>query len=98
MLDWLEEHQLPCLFKAIFGVRCPVCGFQTAILALLRGDWITSLNAWSPLLPLMVFLILATLRICGLKKITAGTLKSFGFVCLIIILISYLLQLSVNNI
>lgn len=97
MLDWLEIHQLPCLFKAVFGIECPGCGFQRAVLLLLRGQIGASVCTWPALLPLLAFILLEILRISGLKKIPARLIKNTGFVCLIIILISYLLKLIINT-
>lgn len=93
MLEWLEAHQLPCLFRIIFGVNCPGCGFQTAVILLLKGEWGASIILWPGLLPLLLLFSMIALRITGIKKISAGMLKNVGFVCLIIILISYLLKL-----
>lgn len=93
MLEWLEAHQLPCLFREFFGIICPGCGCQTAACHLLRGNWEASFMVWPGLLPLIVFMALIMSRIIGMKKISVGMLKSVGFVCLIIILISYLLKL-----
>ena len=93
MLEWLEDHQLPCLFKAVFGIDCPGCGFQRAMLFLLRGQVPESMLAYPALIPILIFLLLGLLQISGVKKISSGMLKSLGFVCLIIILISYLLIL-----
>ena len=97
MLEWLETHQLPCLFKLVFGIDCPGCGFQRAVLLLLEGKLGSAVCMWPGLFPLLVFLLLAVVRICGVKKISGELLKNIGFVCLIIILISYLLKLTVNT-
>lgn len=96
MFEWLESHQLPCLFKAIWGIECPGCGFQRALLFLMRGEWLASACTWPALLPLLAFILLAVLKISGVKKITGDLIKNVGFVCLIIILISYLLKLMIN--
>lgn len=97
MLDWLEVHQLPCLFRAVFGIECPGCGFQRALLLLLKGQVWASVCIWPALLPLMAFVLLGTFRIFGMKKISEELIKNMGFVCLIIILISYLLNLIINT-
>lgn len=97
MLEWLEMHQLPCIFKGIFGIDCPGCGFQRAVLLLLKGDIGGSVSTWPALIPLLFFMMLSAARISGMKKISAEYLKNAGFVCLIIILISYLLRLIVNT-
>lgn len=94
MLEWIEAHQLPCLFRTILGIECPGCGFQRAFIFLFRGDVWASVKIWPALIPLLVFLCLAILRLVGLKKIGLNLLKTLGFICLIIILISYLLKLN----
>ncbi|MCY7291977.1 MAG: DUF2752 domain-containing protein [Ferruginibacter sp.] len=38
IISWLEQRELPCLFKKYFHVDCPGCGFQRSIVALLRGN------------------------------------------------------------
>lgn len=97
MLEWLEAHQLPCLFKATFGIECPGCGFQRAVILGMKGQLMASIAAWPGLLPLLIFLMLALGRMAGVKKISGEAVKNVGFVCLIIILISYLFKLIVNT-
>ena len=97
MLEWLETHQLPCLFREIFGIICPGCGFQRALLLLLRGEVGEAFCVWPGLLPLGVFIVLIIVRIAGIKKISERLLKNMGFVCLLMILISYLLKLIVKT-
>jgi len=54
---WLEELMLPCYFKVVFGIDCPGCGGQRAVLLLLKGDVSASIVAYPPLLPI-VFMVL----------------------------------------
>ena len=59
-VDWLEKRQLPCFYKSVFGLECPGCGIQRAIIALLQGDLSGSFKLYPALLPLIamfVFLI-----------------------------------------
>ena len=86
---WLEGHQLPCLVKDTFGIECPGCGFQTAVLLLLKGELWESVKIYPGLIPLIVFMGLAMAHFVGMKKFA-------GFVCLLIILISYLLKLIIH--
>ena len=49
----------PCLFTAIFGVRCPGCGSLRALHALAHGDLTAALGFNAPLviaLPVVAFL------------------------------------------
>lgn len=95
MLEWFEAHQLPCLVKRYIGVECPGCGFQTALGLLLKGEWKASFFTYPALFPLLLFLGMVFLRLCGMKKISLGGLKIAGFACLATILISYLLKLTI---
>lgn len=94
MLEWLETHQIPCLVKHYLGIECPGCGFQTALLLLLKGEWKASFSVYPALFPLLIFLGLGFMRLCGVKKICGSWLKIAGFICLATILISYLLKLT----
>lgn len=96
MLEWLEAHQLSCWIKSLTGIECPGCGMQRALILLLKGELWASITTYPALLPLMLFLILALLKVTGVKKITSGWIKTSGFVCLGIILISYLLKLTIT--
>ena len=35
----LEKYMIPCLSKTLFGVECLGCGFQRALLLVLKGEW-----------------------------------------------------------
>ena len=35
----LEKYMIPCLSKTLFGIECLGCGFQRALLLLLKGEW-----------------------------------------------------------
>lgn len=50
--------------------------------------------AYPAIYPLLAFLVLGILKICGVKKIEPVALKITGFACLATILISYLLKLT----
>lgn len=92
MIEWLEAHQLPCFIKAIWGIRCPGCGFQTALLSLLKGDIQVAVVTWPGIVPLFVFGLLLAGRCCGIRKISAGCLKVSGFCCVATILVVYVFR------
>ena len=46
---WILSHL--CLFRALTGIECPLCGLTHAMLAFARGDWRAAIgyNALSPM-------------------------------------------------
>lgn len=50
IIDWLNEHLLPCSIKAITGFDCPGCGIQRSFIALLKGDISASVQLYPALM------------------------------------------------
>jgi len=94
-LDWLEKFQLPCVYKTLFGIECPGCGMQRAIIYLLKGNIIESIKMYPPLIPLLImFGFLATHLIFKFKHGAKMLIWLFVFnVC--IITINYLYKLLI---
>lgn len=46
----------PCIYKQLFGIDCPFCGFQRSVIALLKGDFADSFIFYPPLIPLIISL------------------------------------------
>lgn len=57
-LDRWTQNMFPCIYKQLFGIDCPFCGFQRAVIALLRGDFGKSFCYYPPLIPLLISLLL----------------------------------------
>lgn len=86
---WLEEHELPCMYKSLFGHECPGCGMQRAFVELLKGNFTDSIYIYPGLIPLILTLIFTLLQIIfkwekGGKIIILSTI-----VTVLIILISF---------
>src|ERR1035437_2838241 len=55
----IEDKLLPCAYKQMLGIDCPLCGFQRSLIMLFRGEVTMSFHMYPPLIPilsLMVFL------------------------------------------
>ncbi|MCX6251562.1 MAG: DUF2752 domain-containing protein [Bacteroidetes bacterium] len=86
LVKWLEAHQLPCPVKQTFGVDCPGCGSQTAIIELLKGNFTGSFHAYPALIPLLLMLLALIIHILFKIPKGAAILKIlFIFTSLIII-------------
>jgi hypothetical protein len=60
---WLQNHLLPCPFKKLTGVDCPGCGFQRSVIALFKGDIVTSLHFYPATIPIIFTSLFVALAI-----------------------------------
>jgi len=93
MLLWLEKHMLPCLYKSIFGIDCPGCGFQRSCIALLKGDLIKSLSLYPATIPIFItagfFIVNTVFKFKKQNAIKKGLLGIVG----VIVVVNYLLNM-----
>ncbi len=95
-INWLEQHQLPCLYKAFFGIECPGCGTQSALIELLKGNLAESFRAWPPLAPMM-FMILYLIAFLIFRFKNGITILKITFIInAIIITINYIYRLTLH--
>lgn len=93
MIYWLEQHQLPCLFKSVFHFDCPGCGLQRSMVALLKGDVAESARQYPAVFPI---LLLFGYSFYYLVKKNAGGLNRIKFLFIIsasVIVIHYIYKI-----
>lgn len=78
---------LPCIYKQLFGISCPLCGFQRSLLSLLQGNIFGCIRLFPPFF-FLLFTVVVSL-ICYLRK------KSLNFrfikllwICLAVLLVA----------
>ncbi len=91
-LDWLEHHLLPCPTKYFFGVECPGCGMQRAIIELLRGNLVESIKLYPPLIPMLLMLVVLVINLKVNSAVWQKVLKYFFVANVAIILINYIFK------
>ncbi len=62
ILQWASEHLLPCFYKQVFGISCPLCGCQRSVILLCEGRFWDSMKMFPPLLPLTITLLMVCIR------------------------------------
>ncbi len=85
-----EKYMIPCPTQSLFGIPCPGCGVQRAILELFKGNFIESLKYYPPLIPVLLLIILLILHLKFEIKNGANILKYFFIFNIIIIVINYI--------
>jgi len=93
---WLENHTLPCLYKSLFGIECPGCGTQTAIIELLKGNLKESFISYPPLLPLMFMMLYLILFLKFRFKYGLQVLKLTFIINAVIITVNYIYKLTLH--
>lgn len=63
----LEKYMIPCLSKTLFGVECLGCGFQRALLLLLKGEWSAAFSMY-PAVYSMLAMFVGILLFYSTKK------------------------------
>lgn len=92
-LDWAEKHLFTCPFKAHFGLDCPGCGLQRAVLALFRGDLISSFKLYPAAIPLIFVVLFTLIHLKVDFKFGAQLIKITFAGVAVIILISYIYKI-----
>lgn len=93
IIEWLEAHQLPCYYKKFLGIECLGCGMQTALLFLLKGEFIESLKAFPALIPIIILIAFLILHLIFKFKKGARILKIWLIFTVTIMIVSYLIEL-----
>jgi hypothetical protein len=94
MITWLQDHLLPCAFKSLSGIDCPICGFQRAFLLLLQGRVTDSFKIYPPLIPCLLFLLIIVIYFIKKQAIRPFLVRISCFSVLGIIFINYFVKIS----
>ena len=84
-----ENYLLPCAYKTLFGINCPICGFQRALLLLLHGQFVQSFKMYPPLLPCLFLLAFFVLHLLNKRLIKRTFLVYYSVIVLATIVVSY---------
>jgi len=85
---------LPCPYKQLFGIDCPTCGCQRALLFLLKGDFKSSFLMYPPLLPVLMLLILLAIRFVKPALIAKKYIYRYSSFLLAVVLVNYVVKLT----
>ncbi|WP_425593915.1 DUF2752 domain-containing protein [Marinifilum flexuosum] len=92
-IHWLEHLQIPCSFQKYWRTCCPGCGFQSALIELLKGNICESILIYPALIPILVTILLFFIKLKISSKLISITLRSSFFLSIILILSNYIIKL-----
>ncbi|MBS9767674.1 MAG: DUF2752 domain-containing protein [Flavobacteriaceae bacterium] len=91
--DLFRENMMQCFYKKHFGMECPGCGTQRAILKLLDGDIVGSFKMYPPLFLILLTCSFLLLHLLFKFKKGATILKFLGILTAIFIFLNYLYKI-----
>lgn len=94
IISWLENNSLHCSFQKHFGINCPGCGFQSALIALLKGNFAESILLYPALLPILSLILLLLLHLKFKFSWGKTAIKILFLISILLILIAYFYKLS----
>lgn len=98
MISWLQKHMMPCAFKMLFGIDCPICGFQRSLLALLQGNFIDSFKTYPPLVFVLILIFMSLVYLVFPGIVKPKYLRVYSSFVLVVIALSYMIKICSGNI
>ena len=89
---FLEQNMLSCFWVKTFGIICPGCGMQRALIAMLKGNFIESFKLYPALIPTLVMFSTLALHIFFKWKRGHLALQWMYLVTLSFIVISFIFK------
>jgi hypothetical protein len=93
ILNWLENHFLPCIYKQLFGIECPFCGSQRALVALLRGNVTESIILYPALIPSLILITSVLIQVLFKFKSGWKIIRIMLKAVFALIMVSYIYKL-----
>ena len=97
VISWLEANMQTCPYNYYFGIGCPGCGMQSALIELLKGNLMESIQLYPALIPLFFLFLMLIIHLVFKIKNGAEILKYLFLFNAFIIIVSYIVKLSMNN-
>lgn len=88
---------LPCAYKQLFGIDCPLCGGQRSLLLLMDGDWEKSFLMYPPLIPVLLLAGIFMAYLINRNFIRRRFLVRSAAIVLIIVMVNYIFTLSFGH-
>lgn len=97
MIEWLEQYQLPCVYRQLLGIPCPACGLQRSFIELLKGHILESFRVYPPLLPILVLFIFTGLHLMFKYRKGASILRTIAIITGALMVCNYIITIILSH-
>lgn len=80
----------PCAYKQLFGIDCPVCGFQRSLLHLIEGNFKESFLTYPPLVPALLAIGIFLVHLMDKNLVSRKFLMRYAVVVLVVVMLNYI--------
>jgi hypothetical protein len=86
----------PCLSKELFGVSCPICGFQRSMWALVKGDFQGSWTFYPPLTAVLLYIPIVALYTMYGRRSEAFSrfFRVYSYLLLCFIMVNHIVRVA----
>ena len=88
----MEKYLFPCAYKSLFGIDCPICGFQRALILLIEGHFKESFKMYPPLLLVISLIIFFIIHLVNKRVLKREFLLKYSLIVLILVMINYIIK------
>jgi hypothetical protein len=93
LAEFTNKYSFECSIKSTFGIECPGCGFQRALVLLFNGNLFESIQQYPALIPIMLLWILLLAHLVFKFRHGAKYLQYLFIFCTLIIYTSYIYKI-----
>ncbi|MEP6746090.1 MAG: DUF2752 domain-containing protein [Bacteroidota bacterium] len=97
-VQFMEKHMAACPSKKYLGMECPGCGLQRSLIALLKGEPVTSFKMYAATIPIILMLLFLLLHIKNKYAKGAAILQGFYLFCAAVIVAQYVYKIAGHQI
>lgn len=89
----LEKYMIPCMNKQLFGIDCPGCGMQRALVLILRGEFSEAFFMFPAIYTVIAFFGFLALNFLDKKRNYHKIIIGLGIFNALIMIISYIYKI-----
>ncbi|MDO5760037.1 MAG: DUF2752 domain-containing protein, partial [Bacteroidota bacterium] len=86
------SYMLPCIYHKLFGISCPLCGFQRSLEALVCGEIKKSVYLFPPIFYVFFMVIISVITYYKHKTLNTKAMKISSFILLILLALNCIYQ------
>lgn len=92
LISFLEEHLWSCKWKEATGMDCPGCGFQSSVIALLKGDFAEAFHLYPAIYSLLFLFVFFLVNLIFRFPKGNKIIQALVILNLVVIIVSYLIK------